>query len=128
MNFFKWITGGANSADKVIDGIVKTGDALFFTSEEKSDFDLKRQDLWLELQKTLANESTPRSINRRIVAWSVIFMSIILTVTCIVFKFFGMDELARYTQETAIGFKWDWAFCGVIVFYFGTHMMSALRK
>ena len=128
MSWLSWITGGSKAADKVIDGIVNTGDALFFTSEEKSEFDMKRQELWLELQKTLGSESSPRSVNRRVVAWTVMLMTASLTLLCILFNAIGKPELADYVQEVTVQFKWPWAFCGVIVFYFGTHLVGAINK
>lgn len=121
-------TGGAIPTEKVADALINTGDALFFTSEEKSEFDMKRQELWLELQKSLGNESTPRSVNRRVVAWTVLYMMAALTVACIVFRAVGAVDLAVYTVDTAVKFYWPWAFCGVIVFYFGPHMLSSLKK
>lgn len=128
MSFFSWITGGAKSADKVIDGIINTGDAMFYTDEEKSEFTIKRQELWLELQKTLGSESSSRSVNRRVVAWAVILMTAFLTLSSIVAYAFGFVELAQYIKDIAVEYKWPWAFCGVIVFYFGTHMISGLKK
>lgn len=121
-------TGGAVSPDKIADTIVSTGDALFFTSEERSESEQKRFETWLDLQKTLAKECTPRSVNRRVVAWTVMFMMAALTVACIVFRAVGAVELSDYTVDTAVKFYWPWAFCGVIVFYFGPHMMSSLRR
>lgn len=128
MGILSWLKGGDSTPDKVADALINTGDALFFTSQEKSEFDARRQQQWLDLQRILADESSPRSVNRRVVAWSVIFMSMALTFACPTFKYFGLDDLAQYTTETAVAFNWPWAFVAVIVFYFGTHVLGALRK
>jgi hypothetical protein len=125
MGIRTWVTGGSNTADKIIDSIVKTGDALFYTKAERSEFDMQRQALWLELQKTLADESSPRSVNRRVVAWAVILMTSFMTIMCLAAAALGAHEFCANVIATATAFKWDWAFCGVIVFYFGTHMLSA---
>ena len=131
MNLWGWITGGARSAEKGLDAIINTGDALFFTNEEKSEFDLKRQEAWLELQKTLSNESSYRSVNRRVVAWAVMFMSAFLTLITIILAIleklvFGPSGVTQVVIDIVIGYKWPWAFTGVIVFYFGPHLVSAM--
>lgn len=119
-------TGGAVNPDKVTDALINTGDAIWFTSEEKSEASQKRFETWLELQKALANESTPRSVNRRVLAWTVLFMMAVLTLACIAFQGLGRTDMADYTIRLIVELKWGWAFCGVIIFYFGPHMLSTL--
>lgn len=128
MNIVGWLTGGAKSTDKVIDGIINTGDKMFYTEEEKTEFDLNRQQLWLEAQKVLVNESSYRAVNRRVVAWSVIIMTTLLTLLTVSSYKMGGVEFAMFIKQTAVDFNWPWAFFGVIGFYFGPHLLSSLNK
>ncbi len=137
MNVWGWLTGGAKSAEKGLDAIINTGDALFYTKEEQAadtmEFVTKRQELWLKMQELINKESTPRSVNRRIVAWGVIFISIFITIYLMVVatvEYFvvGQVVLVLMLLDMIVALKWPIALVSVIVFYFGPHGLSALMS
>lgn len=62
-SILSWFIGGSKSADKVIDGAIKAGDALVFTDEEKANNSNKAMELWIKFQEaTLPQNETRRSI------------------------------------------------------------------
>jgi hypothetical protein len=128
MSLFGWLTGGAKSADKVLSGMVKGIDVLVLTKEEKVQYTAKAQDVWLETQKVLSQESSPRSINRRIVAWAVIAETTLITITCMILIISGYKDLAEEIVKVATAFWWGEAFVSVIVFYFGNHIVTKLSN
>lgn len=75
MGFFSFLKTSEKALDTAAD-VVKKGvdgvDALFFTDEERSAANTERLKLWLEVQKTLINENTAKSITRRIIATIII--------------------------------------------------------
>ena len=71
MGFWSFLKTSEKALDAAAD-LVEAGangiDALFFTDEEKSQASMDTIKLWIEIHKTLANESTAKSITRRILA------------------------------------------------------------
>jgi len=76
------------TAKAVVDGTIAGIDKAFYTPEEKAENIQKRLELfqqgyaiWLEAQKVLVNETTPRSITRRWLAILILgaFLLLILT-------------------------------------------------
>lgn len=124
MNVFGWLTGGAKSADKVIDGIINGADALVFTKQEQSEFDIERQKLWLDIQKTLAQESAPQAVNRRIFVWAIVLMTAFMTLTALAYTALGMFDMAANVIKVGAAFGWDLAFSLAVGCYFGTHIVS----
>ena len=73
------------TAKNVVDGTIAGIDKAFYTDEEKADNIQKRLELfqqgytiWLEAQKVLVNETTPRSITRRWLAVLILGAFLIL--------------------------------------------------
>lgn len=127
MSIFSWFRGGSKVAEKTLDGITSGIDALVFTEEEKVQYNAKAQELWLDLQKTLANESSPRSVNRRYVSWSVISMMNFITVICVTSVLIGNNEVVKHIVELAKALWWGEAFVAVIAFYYGPHLFGARK-
>ena len=72
LDFFTASKTATETAKNVVDGTIAGIDKAFYTSEEKAENLQKRLELfqqgysiWLEAQKVLVNETTPRSITRR---------------------------------------------------------------
>jgi len=91
MGFFSFLTSSSKAldiADKLVDGTVSGIDKLFFTDEEKAEMSQKGLELWIEIQKVTANESSIRSITRRILAIFIVgdFL-LLLTASAAIYKF-----------------------------------------
>lgn len=127
MSVFSWLTGGAKSADTVLSGMVNGIDALVFTEEEKVVYVAEAQKVWLDTQKALAEETSPRSVNRRWVAWSVIGVTSLITITSVVLIILGHKDIAAEVVSVADAFWWGEAFVSVIVFYFGNHIATKIK-
>jgi hypothetical protein len=88
MSIFNWLTGGGDSAKTVIDAVIKTGDALVFTPEEKSIANQKTLDWTLQYM----NATNAQNVARRLIAIFVVgTWAIILLIACIA-GYFNRDE------------------------------------
>jgi len=102
-----------NAIDKISGGL----DQIIFTEEEKSEHALKVFEFWLETQKTVANESTVRSITRRIIAVAITLNFLFALDLAIVFFAMGLDTKAMKVIECLKLI--DSAFAAVVLFYLG---------
>tara|TARA_R110002153_G_scaffold144219_1_gene295375 strand:- start:155 stop:538 length:384 start_codon:yes stop_codon:yes gene_type:complete len=115
MALFSFLSGNTKSVDKVVDAGISGLDKLFFTEEEKADYNNKLQKLHLEFVKIAANESTAQSISRRMICLPVVYVWLLLTVGSVVAELFSLPtEAIKHAVEvmslpalTAIGF-----YCG----------------
>ena len=85
LDFFTASKTATETAKNVVDGTIAGIDKAFYTSEEKAENLQKRLELfqqgysiWLEAQKVLVNETTPRSITRRWLAVLILGSFLIL--------------------------------------------------
>ncbi len=122
MNIFKWFTAGSDAARTVLDGAVKGIDALVYTDEEKAAMRQKLGDQWLELQKVLGEETTVRSVTRRILAVLIVVPFVFLILAAAVVYKFDM-EYAKFLLALAES-QFGWLVLGVAGFYFGPYMMQ----
>lgn len=140
MGFFSWIQG-KNSLDKTLDiadktssGIMSGIDKMFYTEEEKADSLQKRLELsdqisktHIELMKVTHNETTARSVTRRIIAVSIMFLTFVsMILTCVVWKI--DKEWGEFILNVTKYFQIGWAFITVVVFFFGNHMLTRFKK
>lgn len=114
------------TADKIIDNGMKALDAVFYTDQEKAEYQAKIFDAWIKAQEAINSETTPRSINRRYVAWSIVLMISTFATSTMIMAMYGFDEKARLLIEVAEAYDLGFAFISVIMFYFGTHALSLL--
>ncbi len=127
MSFFGKLLGSDKAldiVDKGLSGGVKLLDSAFYTEQEKAEHTQAMTKTWIELQTLIGKESSPTSISRRIIAWSVIGTSI-TTFGCgvVLIGFDDWDKLQRLIDWTQ-AMKMDWAFVAVICFYFGAHVLG----
>lgn len=128
-----WITTllGTPKIVSTVADTVKSGvgmlDNAFYTDQEKAANSLKMTDIWLKIQKAIADENSIRSITRRILAWGIIvnFLIIIdigvyLTVTDNTAK---VTILKNFILETKMG----WMALSVVIFYFGYYGIQAIK-
>ena len=122
MNIFKWFSSGSKAAEQVLDGAMKGLDAIVYTDEEKSAARQKLMDNWLELQKALGEETTVRSVTRRILAVLIVVPFVVLILAAAVVYKFDL-EYAKFLLALAES-QFGWLVLGVAGFYFGPYMMQ----
>lgn len=130
MGLFDIFTGkkAVDTAEKVLDAGISGIDKIFYTEEEKAETRLKMGDIWLKTQEALAGESSARSVSRRIIAWSVVWHTLLAFDVCLLLVIFDKEEKIKSVVELVGIFQLGWAFVAVIVFYFGTHIMGKLGR
>ena len=131
MGFWAWFTG-AQTADKALDvgnnliNKVAGGlDQLYFGDEEKAELGLEAMRLHFAFIKSTQEESSIRSVTRRIVAWGIMGTFLMLILFCAgIWKFSPewakwVFELAKQMYELVllVGF-----------FYFGYFSVSSIVK
>lgn len=124
MNILKWFSSGPAAAEKVLDAGIKGIDALVFTDEERAALHKELASNWLELQKVLGEETTVRSVTRRVIAIMVVgpFVALVLGAAA-AFPF--SQEYAKFLLELAQS-QFGWLTLGVAGFYFGPHMIQRM--
>ena len=134
MGFWETITG-ANAinqtmdiAEKTTDGVISGIDKIFYSPEEKAETLTKRLEIadkiattHIKLMQITADETTTRSINRRIVASYIMIINFIFAISiCLSWKF--DPEWANFMLKVC---KMLWigeAFTAVVIFYFGNYL------
>lgn len=106
-------------ADKALDAIVKGGDALVLTAEEKLQYTQKAMELHLQITEKVANESTPTAISRRIVALMVLTPFVFLSVGGAIL------DIPRWAEAAS---PFEYPSLAVVAFYFGAHVAKNLKK
>ena len=125
---FNILMGGSSAPEKILDSTISGLDKIYYSKEEQADDRKEAAKNWLEVQKTVATQSTPTSVSRRIVAWGVLGLVWFEVVVCTVLAILEMVEELKLVLEIAAVFQIGWAFCTVIVFYFGPHLISSMGK
>ena len=128
---FNWFKG-IFSTPKVVDtglGLIESGvkgiDALFFTEEEKAKQSQETYETWLEVQRVLANESTVRSITRRILAVSVMGTFLLFLIVA-AFAWPFAKEWAAFLLSLSKSLSQ--LVLAVAVFYFGVHILRGWKE
>jgi len=131
MGLWGWLTG-VKTADKAMDTInnvtdhVASGlDKLFFTDQEKAQISIETAQLHLKFIELTLNESSIRSITRRVLAWAImtVFLSL-LVISAGVWKFDA--EWARFIFNCASQ-TYELVLL-VAFFYFGYFAVSSVVK
>lgn len=124
MSILSFLTA-PKTLDKATDAIINGADVLKLTKEEAVQYQLKATELHIELQKQIANESTPTAISRRIFGLMFVVPFVFLTLGSAILE--GLSpttaehwlKLAQTYENPAIA---------VAVFYFGGHIAKSLNK
>lgn len=112
-------------ADKALDAIVKGGDALVLTKEEKLQYQMKAMELHLQITEKIANESTPTAISRRIVGLMVLAPFAFLSLGgAVIFPL--SEKVSEHWLEISQSFEYP--SLAVVAFYFGGHIAKSLKK
>jgi len=112
--------------DKMLDAVIKGGDALVFTAEEKAEFNQKASEIYLKHMELVGKESSPTSMSRRIIAILVVSPFVFLTLGSALLDLAGKPEIANHWQELAMT-DYSSLVLAVVVFYFGTHVLGKLK-
>lgn len=121
MSFIGRLFSAPEQIVKVTDAIIKSGDALVFTDEERAEFNLKQQKFILDLHKS----GDGSNLNRRLL--SVMVAAVFLSMTVMACFLIVIDHKSA---PVLIGFVSDVllpSFGGVMLFYFG-HGINRDRK
>ena len=113
------------TAGKVIDGVTSGIDKLFFTDEEKADVSQKAMDSIYSFIKTTMDESSIRSITRRVLAVLIVATFLFLLVMGAILYGLSADWSARFLECAGTLSNLVLA---VSVFYFGPYQVGGMIK
>lgn len=138
MGLISWLSGAGTAdktldlANKAADGIINGFDKIAYTEEEKAENAMKRieigvkfADLHLKLVEATANESTTRSITRRIVAIFIMIMACLM-IAAIAISYKYDKEYAEFLILLSDKFWLGASFFSVVVFFFGNHVIGGM--
>jgi len=130
MGFLSAILGAPKIVDTVAD-TVKGGmnmlDNAFYTDQEKAATAGRVMETWLEIQKATATENSIRSITRRVIAWLVMGLFLLLVLSaCVIWKF--DPAWAVYIRDAIIETKLMYLAMIIGFFYFGSYGIGTLIK
>jgi len=109
------------NVDNVISSSISGIDKLFFTNEEKAEFNKTMADAVAEHAKASLGENSIRAITRRFIAFAIVLPNQILLLATGVMYWFS-EEYAAFLFQLAK--EQATAFMMVLVFYFGGYYAS----
>jgi len=124
MGWLSWISGGGETATKLIDAAINAGDSLVFTDEEKSQANMKRLEWTLAYLKTTSGQN----VARRFIAVGVVGLWVILVLMAVIFGYFNHGD-ASYSQWVfkIIDDVVNTPFLTIIGFYFAMSLARAMK-
>ena len=114
MSFFSRLFSAPEQIVKITDAVIKSGDALVFTDEERAEFNLRQQALILELHKTGSGSHLARRLLAVMVA-AVFLAWFSIACFAIIFQKEYSADLVSFIFSSLFP-----AFGGVMLFYFGS--------
>ena len=96
MSFLGRLFAGPEALGKSLDAVIKTGDALVFTQEEKAE----RNEKTLEWYFKFMQATSPSHIARRVLAFLVAGSFIIMLFLGVALQLAGLDERAEFVFRT----------------------------
>lgn len=109
-------------AQKIVDGVFSGVDKAILSKEELMDYSIKAAELNLEHLKTTYNESTPRSITRRIIAIMILGQYFLSFNIGLLGRATGWYEGKEIMLESTDAFSS--IALAVVIFYFGNHILN----
>jgi len=126
MSFVSWFTGGGKQVDKVTDAVINGIDAVFYTDEEKAADTAKRSALWFKFMELSREESSIKSVTRRIIAILVmVHWLLFLDVAAVLYL---LDKQPQAKAIFDLSNSMLWIVGGVGAFYFGAHLLRQAKK
>jgi len=117
-----WLIGTPKNVEKAVDAVINTGDALFFTDEEKSVASQKILDWKIEYAKATQGQS----IARRIIAVGVTGMWCLTGITALIASYFGNVPYAEYVMKFLVDVVMQ-PFSIIVGFYFLAHVVGSKK-
>lgn len=115
-----------SSAPKAVDlaveageGLIKGIDKIFYTDEEKEDARKEARVWWLEMMKTVKDESSVTALTRRYIAFAITGLFLLCVITSILLLLFRSNLFSNMwliTQEVSLYFG------GIMFFYFSVYV------
>ena len=124
MAWYSWLTGGSDTAEKVVDGAVSGLDMLFYTDEEKSIASMKI----LDWKLAYANATKGQSISRRIIATIVSLLWALLIIAAAIAGYFATGEGSYSNYLLGLLKEVSNPFMIIIGFYFLAHVVGNMGK
>lgn len=121
MGLLSFLKSAPDTVEKSVDALIATGDSLVFTEEEKAEGRKQTFQWFLELEKILADQNSPRSLTRRYIATAVFFEWLLLHLVSVVTRFFD-SAIAQHIFDVAN--NQNWIVGMVATFYFAPHMIG----
>lgn len=123
MALFDRLFSAPQAIDKTIDALVSTGDALFFTDEERSKANLQLLDAKIEFYRATQGSR----LARRVIAFILVGTWIAMIVFGLLMRTLGNIEISDHAYNVASDVL-STPVSLVISFYFATSMIGAVRK
>jgi len=116
MSILSWIATGGKTAEKAMDAIISTGDALVFTDEEQSAANLTILNATIEYQKATQGQN----VARRLIALTVTALAVLLIAMIVAVRPIS-PEYAEFIKSVLVEFVKE-PFMIIIAFYFLSRM------
>ena len=121
-----WLSGifSPDVVNKTVDAIVNTGDALFYTDEEKSAAAQKAIDTKLKMLPLFE----PFKIAQRYIAFGFTLNFIVAFWVAVIFYAVGAQKLLDGFLLIVATFQLGWIMLAIIGFYFGGGFADSMKK
>ncbi len=109
---------------QIVDTVFSGVDKAVLSKEELVDYSKKAAELNLEFVKATQQESTPRSISRRVIAILVIgeyILAFNAGLVGIISGWYDGDEILSLATGA-----FEWSVISIIIFYFGNHLANTV--
>lgn len=124
MGLFGFLAGNTRSVEKVVDYGAKGIDAVFYTAEEKAEYNKRMSEIYLKFVEAAANESTAQSISRRMICLPVVYLWLLAIIAGVALEIFGV----HLTSLDAAIINLTLPASGAIGFYVGRHIVMDWSK
>jgi hypothetical protein len=125
--WFSKLAGKSDLLDKAAAGL----DALVLTDEEKIKYHAERHKNFIELEKEVNKQSTPRALTRRYLTLLVAVPYITLTTIACIIEFLAALGIINAVELSKVDNLLEWmalAFMSAVIFYFGTQAVDKFKK
>lgn len=134
MGFWAGLFGSSKNVETAVElaadsvrGVGTWIDEQAFTDEEKSKAFFRAAEMQMEFIQKAQDENSIRSITRRIMAWAVMGTFLLFLISGAALYEYN-PEYSQFLLRTATESMLGELTLGVSVFYFGVHLMRALKQ
>lgn len=124
MGFFQNIFSSSEPANKLIDAVINTGDALVYTTEEQASDSHKKLAFALEWLKN----SSPQNLARRYIAITIVAYFLFVCSLLLFFGLYNPSSMQTLFLQKFISHYLLNPFLGIMGFYFMTHLLRGAKK